>query len=157
VVVAYARSSGAKAYNELENLAKTSASEVERGRIYGGLTAFAEPDLVRRALEFGISGEVSRSDSAYTMTRAAANPDARDVLWRWLRDRYDRLWEIYGGSQQLFLYYEGIIPRCAVGKAAEVKRFFSGDRMAGGNIAFKRIQESVEVRSRLRKRLLDAK
>jgi tricorn protease interacting factor F2/3 len=154
VGIAYARTHGEREYESLAKLVKSTQSEAERSRLYSALTAFRDPKLVERALELGISGEVSRSDSAYTMTRASANPLAREVLWKWIQRRHDRVWTLYAGSQQILLYYEIVIPRCAVGKVEEVRRFSTGEKMKKGHMAFRRIIESTEVRTRLRERLL---
>jgi tricorn protease interacting factor F2/3 len=154
VAVAYARVHGKEVFEQLTELVKSTKSEVDRSRIYSALTSFDDPKLVEKALELGISGEVSRSDSAYTLTRAAANPLARDVLWEWLKKRFEKLWTMYAGSQQVLLYYEAVVPRCAVGKPGEVGEFFSGEKMKRGGMAFRRAIESVEIRTKLRERLL---
>ncbi len=154
VAIAYARIRGKEAFEPLLRLAKSTKSEVDRSRIYSALTSFEDPKLVKSALELGISGEVSRSDSRYTLTSASVNPFAREVLWQWLKDRYERLLEIYAGPQQILLYYEGAVPKCAVGKTDDVKEFFSGEKMKQGGMVFRRIIESVEIRTKLRERLL---
>ena len=156
VGIAYARTRGREAYPRLLEMVKGAPSESERGRLYGALTSFKEPELVEKALELGISGEVSRSDSGHTIVRAGSNPRARQALWSWLTKRYDALYEIYAGSQQFFLYYEAVVPNCGVEDPEAVRQFFSGAKMKQGGIAFRRVIESVGVRSRLRKRLLEA-
>ncbi len=152
--VAYARTHGKEAYPRLLRMAKSSKSEIDRGKIYAALTSFKNPDLVEKTLELGISGEVSRSDSGPIIGRASSNPLARDVLWGWLQKRYERLWQIYAGSQQILLYYEFAVPRCGVEKVGEVREFFSGKRLKQGGLAYRRAVESTEIRSRLREGIL---
>ena len=118
------------------------------------MTSFREPGLVNRTLELAISGEVSRSDTGYTLIDAAANPLARDVLWAWVDRRYERLWEIYGGSQQVFVFLDAVIPRCGLGHEPEVRRFLSDKIRKHGGVTFRRTLEQLEVNSRLRARLL---
>jgi tricorn protease interacting factor F2/3 len=154
VAVAYARTRGDSAFEQLAKMAKSTKSEVDRSRIYSALTSFKNPSVVERALELGLSGAISRSDSAYTMRSASANPLARDVLWKWIQRRHDKLWRLYAGSQQVLLYYEVVIPRCAVGKVDEIRRFFSDKRMEKGKLFVRRIIEAAEIRTRLREALL---
>jgi len=109
---------------------------------------------VEHTLELGISGQVSRSDSVYPLTYSAFNPDARDVLWRWLTRRYDTVREMYGGSQQFYLFMGYVIPLCGVGRESEVRRFLSGKRLKEGGSSVTRILELLHINARLRRRLL---
>ena len=118
------------------------------------LTSFEDPALVERALELSISREVSRSDSFFTLSGAAVNPNARTMLWNWLTKRYDQLNGIYAGSQSFFLLLDQIIPRCGIGHEAEVHKFVSGKRYKEGETTFRRTFELLGINSRLRKRLL---
>ena len=154
VTTAYGRTHGEEAFAPLVRLVKSMKSEADRSRVYSALTSFKDSALVEKALELGISGEVPRSDSAYTLTRASSNPLAREVLWKWIRKRHEKMWTLYAGSQQLMLYYEVVIPRCAVGRVGEVRKFLSGRKMLKGGMFSRRIIESAEVRTRLRDRLM---
>ena len=97
---------------------------------------------------------MSRSDTGYTLIGASANPLVRKTLWRWLKKRYEKLFEIYGGSQQFFLYLDAVIPTCAVGLDADVRKFFSGKRYEDGRLTYRRTFEVLEINSALRNRLM---
>ncbi|MDV3277270.1 MAG: M1 family metallopeptidase [Nitrososphaerales archaeon] len=155
VAIAYAVVNGSSAYDPLVKLTKSSG-EVDRTKAYSALTSFEDPSLVEKVLELGISGEVSRSDSGYTVTGAATNPRARKVTWGWIEKRWDRLNEIYGGAQEFYLYLDRAVPRCGVGSEDEVKAFISGERFREGHITFRRVFELLDIYSRLRQRLLSA-
>jgi hypothetical protein len=155
VAIAYAVVNGSSAYDPLVRLAKSSG-EVDRVKAYSALTSFEDPTLVERVLDLGISGEVSRSDSGYTVTGAANNPRARKATWRWIESRWDRLSEIYGGAQEFYIYMDRAVPRCGVGSDEEVKAFISGERFREGHITFRRVFEQLGIYSRLRQRLLSA-
>jgi tricorn protease interacting factor F2/3 len=156
VATAYATTRGEAAFVPLLEVVKNAKSESERAKIYAALTSFEDPALVRRALELTISGEVSRSDMGYTLPGAASNPRARGVLWEWIKSRYDRLRDIYGASQQFYLYMNAFLPRCGVGHEADVHKFISGRRYKDGEMTFRRAFELLDVNSRLRDRLLSA-
>jgi tricorn protease interacting factor F2/3 len=154
VAEAYAITRGKEAMGPLLEMVKTLQGEVDRAKIYRALCSFNEPSLVAETLELGMSGEVSRSDTAYTMSYAAFNPLAREVYWRWLTRNYDGILEMYGGSQQFYLYMARILPVCGVGREAAVKKFLSGRRMKLGGSSLTRALEHLSINSRLRRRLL---
>ena len=154
VAVAYAKVNGERAKGPLMEMVKTLQGEVDRAKVWAALCSFKEPALVRDALELGMSGEVSRSDSAYPMMYGAVNTRARDVYWRWLSKNYDRMYDMYAGSQQFFLYIGRALPIFGVGREGEVKRFLSGKRMKQGGSSLTRAMEHLAISSKLRGRLL---
>jgi tricorn protease interacting factor F2/3 len=154
--IGYAITNGAGAEKRLQDMAKTLEGEVDRAKIYEGLCAFREPELVEHTLELGISGQVSRSDSGYPLYLSAYNPYARDALWNWIVKRYDGMREMYAGSQQFYLYMGRAIPMCGVEREAEVRRFLSGRRLREGGSSVTRILELLHINAGLRKRLLKA-
>jgi tricorn protease interacting factor F2/3 len=156
VATAYAVVKGEASFEPLLELVRNGKSEADRAKVYAALTSFEEPALVRRALELTISGEVSRSDTGYALPGAASNPRARGVLWEWIKSRYDRVRDLYGGSQQFYLYLGVVLPRCGIGREADVRKFISGKRYKDGEMTFRRTFELLDVNSRLRDRLLAA-
>ncbi|MDG6914058.1 MAG: M1 family metallopeptidase [Nitrososphaerota archaeon] len=154
VASAYAITYGERAKGPLIQMVKTMQGEVDRAKIYGALCSFKDPSLVEETLDLGMSGEVSRSDSAYPMIFGALNTGARKVYWKWLTKHYDAIYEMYGGSQQFYLYMMRLLPVCGVGREAEVKRFLSGRRMKQGGSSLIRAMEGLEINSALRRRLL---
>jgi len=152
--IGYAMSRGVIAERRLQDMVKSLQSEVDRAKIYEGLCAFKEPELVEHTLELGLSGEVSRSDSGYPLQLSAYNPYARRALWDWITKRYDAMREMYAGSQQFYLYMGRAIPMCGVECEAEVRRFLSGRRLKEGGSSVARILELLRINARLRRRIL---
>lgn len=156
VAISYAMVNGERAKGPLLKLVKGFQSEVDRGKIYSALSSFRDPRLVEETLELVFSGEVPRSDSAYPIMNGGRNPLAREVFWQWLKKRYDQLREMYGGSQQFYIYMAMTIPFCGVGREADVRRFISGKRLREGGSTYKRVMENLAIHDRLRDRLLAA-
>jgi len=155
VLVAYAIAGEDSAFEALVRRVKSEKSEAERVRLYRALVSSPDPKLVRECLELSVSGEVSRSDSVYAVSFASANPIARSDLWEWVTKRYDLLKETYGLGTVL-LSVSSVVPRCGVGREAEVRKFFSGKRYKEGADTFKRTFELLGVNSTLREKLLTA-
>ena len=157
VATAYALTNGEAAFEPLVEMIRNAKGESERSTIYAALTSFEDPALVRKVLEITISGKVSRSDTGYTVPGAAQNPRARGVLWQWIKTRYDVVRDLYGASQQFYIYLNAVIPRCGIGQEADVHRFISGKRYKGGEMTFRRTFELLDVNSKLRDRLLPSR
>jgi tricorn protease interacting factor F2/3 len=151
VAVAYACAGGERAFDSFMKKARQEDDEVERARIYRALTCSRDVEHVRQALDLVISGEVSRSDSGYALNYASSNPLARDTLWSWIKSRHQKLWKLYGGSQQYFLYLDAIIPRCGVGHEKDAREFLLNNIKEHGGITFQRTLEQLEINCRLRK------
>ncbi len=155
VATAYVVVNGGAAYDPIVGRLR-NASEVDRAKLYAALTASSDPSVVEKTLELSIRGEVSRSDSGYTIIGASNNPYARKATWDWIVRRYDEVKGIYGGAQQFYLYLDRALPRCGIGRSDEVKDFLSGRRYEEGRLTFRRTFERLEVYSRLRDALLSS-
>jgi tricorn protease interacting factor F2/3 len=155
VAIGYALTRGEKAKKPLIEMVKTLQGEVDRAKIYMGLCFVRDPETIEEILELGISGEVSRSDSAYPLLFCAYNPYVRDVYWRWFTKRYERMKEMYAGSQQFYLYMGRVIPVIGVDNEAKVKQFISGKRLKEGGSSLTRALEHLEINSELRRQLLE--
>src|SRR5438132_214223 len=71
VVMGYARSSND--HNGLIDRFKKSATDEERLRYLEGLASFNKPDLVTKALDYSLSGQVKKQDVRNMVTYATAN------------------------------------------------------------------------------------
>jgi tricorn protease interacting factor F2/3 len=151
VAVAYARAGGERAFGLLMKRVIQEDDEVERARMYRALTSSRDGESVRQTLDLVISGEVSRSDSGYVLNYSSSNPLARDTLWSWIMSRHQKLWKLFGGSQQYFLYLDAVVPRCGVGHEKDAREFLSDNIKEHGGITFQRTLEQLEINCRLRK------
>ena len=153
VAISFAMVKEMDAVPRLTRLIKRTSNEIERARFYAAMAVIPDRRSVETSLELTISGEVSRSDSAYPLGYLSLNPGARSTLWKWIERRYDTLWEIYGGSQQFYIYMNAVIPRCGVEDEAAVHRFISGKRFEDGKTTYRRTFEQLKANVALRKRL----
>jgi tricorn protease interacting factor F2/3 len=153
VAVAYARTAREKAYDRLEEMIARSENESDREKLYQGLTAFDDPQTVLKALDFGASGKVSRSDTYWTVLYSSWNPKARKVAWDWIKGNYDRMPELIGGPTYVLTLLQETVPLVAVENEADAKSFFSREGVSKGGIRDSQILELLSVYSRLRRRL----
>ena len=155
VATSYARTGGEEAFSAIQKMVKTTDSEIERARLYSALVSSGDSSLVEKALEMSISGAVSRSDSGFTITGASLNPDVRPEVWAWLKRRYAKVYDLYGGSQQFFLFMNMVVPRCAVDAERDAHEFISGKRFEEGRTTFRRTFETLAINVKLRQKLRD--
>ena len=122
-VMGYARSSSD--YDGLISRFKKSATDEERLRYLEGLASFDKPDLVARALEFSLSGQVKKQDVRNMVAYATANADARNVTWEWFKTNIEKLEKMYEGTAQLSSIMRAFISIAGVGHVGEAESLFN--------------------------------
>ena len=122
VALAYARST--ENYDSLLATYRKSDSDEDRVRLLTAMTAFANPALVSRTLDFTLTKEVKRQDTRVILVTAAGNPDARDITWKWLQQNIEELQGLYKGTGILSGTFLSTIPLLGIGKVEEMRAFF---------------------------------
>src|SRR3989454_4988027 len=123
VVMGYARSSND--HNGLIDRFKKSATDEERLRYLEGLASFNKPDLVTKALDYSLSGQVKKQDVRNMVTYATANADARSVTWGWFKTNIEKLEKMYEGTAQLSSIMRAYISIAGVGHVDEAESLFN--------------------------------
>src|SRR5881396_3856984 len=123
VVMGYARSSND--YNGLIDRFKKSATDEERLRYLEGLASFNKPDLVAKALDYSLSGQVKKQDVRNIVAYATANADARSVTWEWFKTNIEKLEKMYEGTAQLSSIMRAYISIVGVGDVDEAESLFN--------------------------------
>ncbi len=122
VVMGYARTSND--YDGLIERFKKCTSDEERLRYLEGLASFKKPELVAKALEFSLSGQVKKQDVRNMVAFAVANADARSVLWDWFARNIEKLIEMYEGTAQLSSVMRSFISVAGAGRVEEAESLF---------------------------------
>src|SRR5881628_2955550 len=122
-VMGYARSSND--YNGLIDRFKKSATDEERLRYLEGLASFNKPDLVAKALEFSLSGQVKKQDVRNIVAYSTSNADARSVTWEWFKTNIEKLEKMYEGTAQLSSIMRAFISIAGVGHVDEAESLFN--------------------------------
>ena len=153
VAIARARQEGASGYRELRRALERPMVDSESARLARALGWSSVPELVRDALEFSISGGVSRSHILGVVTQASMNPVGRSVTWGWLTERLDRLDELFRGSGYLALVLENTVPVLGLDRADEVRAFLASHAYPEGTRGAEKGLERLEIVTRLGRRL----
>src|SRR5881397_3907212 len=123
VVMGYARSSNE--YNGLIDRFKKSATDEERLRYLEGLASFNKPDLVAKALDYSLSGQVKKQDVRNIVAYSTSNADARSVTWEWFKTNIEKLEKMYEGTAQLSSIMRAYISIAGVGHVDEAESLFN--------------------------------
>ena len=83
-----ARTGGTEFYDGI--MAKAKSAEIpENYYLYlATLSQFSDPKLLRRTLDYAISGQVRSQDVKGVIGRVMQNPDGRDVAWEFVRSHW---------------------------------------------------------------------
>ena len=140
---------GEKEYEELLALYHKVDAQEEKNRIYNGLAAFREPELVKRTLDFLLTGDVRDQDKYIYLRPLGANPHAGKATWQFTKERWGRFGEIYGTKQ-----LGRIIPAVASNLSspedeADVRAFFEAHPLPEAKRTIAQTLESIRINSAL--------
>jgi tricorn protease interacting factor F2/3 len=152
VAVGFAQTRGSEGYDDLVSMMKKMDNEADIIKIYRGLTSFKDPELVKRALDFCLSGEVSRADSLYAIGFTVDNPHASEVLWNWLTTNLPALRELFKGTPYVGDLFHKAVPFVGLGREKELRDYFSANRIEEAISGISKGLELLRVYSDLRTR-----
>lgn len=154
VALGYARST-----NDFDGITrgfKEANSDEDKSRFLDALACFTDPGLLRRALDFSLSGEVKKQDAFRVLLSSTANPQAKDVAFTWLQQNLERLHSYYKGSGILTGVLGHIIPILGVGRVQETETLFEQHKMPDAEMGINAGLEKLRAYDRLAKNISNA-
>ncbi len=151
--IAFAQTNGKDGYDEIIRTIKRIDSEADVAKLYAGLTSFKDSDLVKKALDFCIGGEISRADSLYAVLNADQNPNAREATWDWIRKNIGVFQELFHGTPYVWMIMQEAISRTGIGRENKVKNDLEKMDVPEAQKGIKKGLELLEIYSSLRARL----
>ena len=124
----------------MAKLAASVAQPEEYNRFLNALTAFQDPSLVKRTLEYALSDAV-RSQDAPTLIAGALQSSQKDLAWDFVRDRWAAITAKLGVFQGLPAVFQPLGSFCDRAKAEEISAFFATNRAPA---AARLLQQSLE-------------
>lgn len=118
-------------YDKFLEKRKTAKTPSEFYRYQGNLTAFRDPALVKRTLEFSMTNEVRSQDLTGMLFNELGNPAAREQALQFIEQHFDEIHEkliaTLGGG------YGGMISAfCDASKRDAVRSFLESKHLEGG-------------------------
>ena len=113
------------------------------------MTAFRNDLLIRRTLEFALSGEVKRQDVRTVILAAAEKPEAKNVTWAWLQSNLEKLRSLYQDTGILSGTFLSLIPILGVGRINEIEEYFNRHKMPEADVGITAGLEKLKAYDRL--------
>lgn len=82
----------------MQRLYRESETQEEQHRLIRGMAMFQSPKLLQQAFTFGFGPGVRSSDAWMFLLRAAANPAAGNEVWKFVKESWKQIDEVYGGG-----------------------------------------------------------
>ncbi|ALC43653.1 Psa [Drosophila busckii] len=121
-----------KIFEEMLSLYRTTDLHEEQDRISRALGCIGDVKLLRRVIDFAMSGEVRAQDSVFVIVAVAVNPKGRDMAWEFFKENNKQLLEQYQGGFLLTRLIKYLIENFASEeRAREVEEFFKSTQIPG--------------------------
>ena len=119
-------SRGLEGYEAVLKVYREAELHEEKNRCLRALGCSADPDLLRRTLDFSLSEEVRGQDTPLAVAGVAMNPLGRDLAWDFLREKWAEFDQRYGQGGFIIARIVSITTEdfTTLEKAAEVEAFF---------------------------------
>jgi aminopeptidase N len=122
---------------------KAAVDPEERYQYLYGLTAFANPALVRRTMDLVVSPDVRSQDAKLVIARMLVNADVRDVAWPLVRERWTEIQKKTGEFVGNTVIVSALGSFCDVPRASEVEKFFATHKVPDAERTLRQSLENV--------------
>jgi aminopeptidase N/puromycin-sensitive aminopeptidase len=78
-------------YDQLLRLSKTSQDPTVRNGALQALTNFRETALIRRTLDYAVSGQVRTQDAPYALAMLLTHRESREIAWNFMRENWEKV------------------------------------------------------------------
>jgi len=145
-----ARNGDAALFEQLQKIYETSANpEFQTGALQL-LTAFTDPALVTRALDYALSGKVRNQDAAIGLGLELQNEDNRDLAWSHIQSHWEKIESLLPPGLGIGLVSStGLF--CTADARADVEKFFTAHKVPSADQAVKHALETIDGCIELRK------
>ncbi|KAH8379355.1 hypothetical protein KR009_004350 [Drosophila setifemur] len=133
-------------FNEMLNLYRATDLHEEQDRISRALGCSGDVKLLRRVIDFAMSGEVRAQDSVFVIVAVAINPKGRDMAWEFFKENNKMLLERYQGGFLLSRLIKYLIENFASEeRAKEVEEFFKVNQIPGTERTVSQAVETIRL------------
>ena len=106
---------------------KSATNPSVKYRYLNGLAAFGSPVLVRRTFDFILSPDVRAQDTGLFLAALLASPDARDLTWDLVRERWGELQK--KDPTGIARVVAALSAFCDAARAEEIRSFFTRNKV----------------------------
>jgi len=145
-----ARNGDAALFDKLQSVYETSANPEQQEMALHLMVGFRDPVLLKRALDYAVSGKVRNQDVAIEFAIALRTPESQSIAWKFIQANWDKV------QAQLTTTMGNILVSstgsfCSASDREDVKRFFAAHKVAASEraltLAVNSIDGCIELRS----------
>ena len=138
-----ARNGDAALFDKLQHVAETSTNPEFQVGALQMLALFEDPALLKRALDYAVSGKVRNQDATIQFAIAMSTDKNRDLAWKYIETNWDKV------QAQLTTEMGGILVRstggfCSADAREDVKSFFAAHKVGSSGLALKHAVEHID-------------
>ncbi len=145
-----ARNGDAALFDRLEKMYETSANPDDQEDALRLLAEFENPALLRRALDYAVSGKVRNQDAIIQFAIALQIPSNRAQTWNYIQQNWTKV-EAQFTTEMGAVMVGSTGSFCSAGARASVEQFFSTHKVASSSKslqhALERIDSCIELRT----------
>jgi aminopeptidase N len=120
------------------------ANPEEYYRFFTALTAFRDPGLVKRTLDFSVSEAVRTQDAATLIAGLMGRPWARDAAWEFTRTQWTTITQKLGTFQGIPAIINALGNFCSAERASEIRAFFKQNPVPAAERTLQQALERIE-------------
>jgi len=136
-------------YDEFADRFRTAKTPQEERRYLFSLTAFRQPDLLRRTLERTLSGQIRLQDAPAIVSAVMGNVYGKELGWEFVKAHWDQMDRQFP-KQGLRRMCGGITALATPALEADVRAFFSSRRIDLGGKTLEQYLEQLRITVRFR-------
>jgi aminopeptidase N len=136
-------------FDQLQHVYETSNNPQLKEVALGLMSAFRDPALERRAMQYALSGKVRNQDAIFQFMAPLGQRQTRDLAWSFIQQNWDEVQKQFTTSMGGALVgATGAF--CSEQKKQEVVSFFAAHPVAASSDALQRAEDSIDQCVQLR-------
>ena len=142
-------------HGKIKELFEKSTVQEEKAKLLMSLGNSKNAHLIRKTLDYGLTGRVRFSDLFYLIAAVSRNRFATEEAYDWCVRNWDIIKKKTGGHSTVLLrrMLKMIVPIGAVRKVNDAITFLETHRIVGLERTYEQVKEELLINSRLVKRL----
>src|SRR5688572_7423016 len=128
----------------LAQLERVSGQPEEYYRFFNALTAFSDPALVQRTLQFAVSPAVRTQDTGQLISGLLGQSSSREAAWAFVQAQWPTLTQKLGTFQGIPGIIGALGSFCSRDAAAQVKQFFAKNPVPSAERTLQQALERIE-------------
>jgi tricorn protease interacting factor F2/3 len=135
-------------YQLLRKMYKKAPSQEEKIRFLGALSNFKDTKLLSQSLQFTLSKEVRSQNLFVPISKMAANPFGKELIWPWIKKNWKKIVARFGVGNPLLNRIIGTMTiESNIKKEQEVKNFFTKHKTSGTEMKIAQTLERIRINS----------